>query len=167
MNIRPVLLLCAALSLTAASVWADGARYPGSPVMAAGSSSLEITTPLNRGFVTEATPGVDLVESADADSAFAPWNSKAFPLLDPSSPSSSDTDTHHAILTPFGYDGVVAVASDGISWNERQQRLAHWREQHDGGSTSVPEPGSLPLVLIGLAALGFVALRRGGLPIAR
>lgn len=167
MKLRPVLLLCAAVSLAAASGWADGTRYPGSPVMAAGSSRLEITTPLNRGFIAEAAPGADLVESSDANGAVAPWDSKAFPLLDLPSLSSTDTDGRAAILSPYSYDGVVLAASDGMSRQERHERLNHWREQHAGGSTSVPEPGSLPLVLIGLAALGFVALRRGALPIAR
>lgn len=167
MKFRSLLLLCAAVLLTGASVRADRAPYPGSSVKTTGTSSLEVNAQLNRGLSAELTPGVDLVESSDANSAFTPGDSKALPLLDPLSASSSEANTHHAILTPLAYDGVVAASSDGISWNERQQRLAHWREQHDGGSTSVPEPGSLPLVLIGLAALGFVALRRGALPIAR
>ena len=169
MKFRPALLLCAGVLLIAASVSADAARYPGPVGQTIGRPGLESNAPLHTGFLAAPTSS-DLVGNSDASNLFASADSMTFPLLDPFSPSALDTDAHPVGLTPFGFDSFVPAVHDELSWKEREERLNRWRHQHRKGDpdpTPVPEPGSLPLVLLGLAAVGFLAHRRGLLPIAR
>jgi MYXO-CTERM domain-containing protein len=60
--------------------------------------------------------------------------------------------------------------SSVYDWKERlgeKGRSHDWERHRDEGnvsSTPVPEAGSLPLVLVGLVGVGFLARRHGELP---
>jgi hypothetical protein len=71
--------------------------------------------------------------------------------------ATSDMDIHP--------DSLSGVDSFGLSYSHSNWIKASTK---DGvpGPTAMPEPGSLPLMLIGLVSVGFLVRRRGKLPTA-
>lgn len=118
MKSRLTLLLCGAVLIAVAPVWADratpGDEFAGGGRMGVGSSSL---------------------------------------AMDFHSASSGAIDSH------------AFTSSAVYNWKTRLGEH-DWERRHDEGTATaaVPEPGSLPLILLGLAGVGFLARRRRELP---
>jgi hypothetical protein len=159
MNFRPALLLGGAVLIAVAPAWADGIAYHGSAkepgkfeigVKDTDKSSLRMNELVNAEFRTGPAKAGGLAD-------FAP---------------SADLDIHHADLSDFD-----SHERGSFFWryekDAHRERGEHEWHDPDGNidkknlaAVSMPEPGSLSLLLTGLAALGFLARRRGELPIA-
>jgi len=76
--------------------------------------------------------------------------------------ATSDMDIHP--------DGLGGVDSDGLGSSLYFNWIKASKDGHfeDGlpNPTAMPEPGSLPLILLGLVSVGFLARRRAKLPAA-
>jgi PEP-CTERM motif-containing protein len=80
--------------------------------------------------------------------------------------SSSDGDAHSVKLNDFGSFGHAYSNSDSEkAWGKERDRARDGDNGKDhakaGAPVAVPEPGSLSLLMIGLAGIGVVAFRRG------
>jgi hypothetical protein len=156
MNIRVASLFFATVLIAAAPAWADSVPYAGVA---------------NAGFRAEATSAV-LIDSSAASNTLETLVSKPSVALDAFSPAST-TDANPASLSDLASYQITSSEVAGKTWSIEQIR-DHIRDHHrgrggrsgggGGGGTQVPEPGSLPLVLLGLLSLAFFARWRAPLP---
>jgi hypothetical protein len=167
MKFRPALLLWGAV-LIAMPVWADGIPCAGtakestsaeSSVRATGGSDLAPRGPVSAGFLAKSTRAVALVDSIEANSAFDVQNLESFMALDTFFHSSSELDIHHARLSELdSYERASVISHAERAWREEGD-IDEYKESRV--PAMVPEPGSLSLMLLGLASVGFVARQRG------
>lgn len=159
MKYRPAVLIWGAVLIAAAPVWGDRIPYPGSPQ----------DSPHAR-ILAEPTPAGVLIKSVQANNAFALSDSKSSNSLETFVPTFSDMGIHSAGLSHFD-------AGERFATNSRARE--GWHEESGGSRgngpdepkvkpvvTLVPEPGTLPLLLLGLPAVAFFARQRGKLPAA-
>jgi PEP-CTERM motif-containing protein len=157
MKFRPTLLLVAAVLLAVAPVWADKIPYPGSAkeprnfdtsVKETGNSNLKMNELANAEFRTMPT----------AAEVFA------------GAPMSADVDIHHVDLDKPDSHGRNSFFSRGDmdSHGEGEEHRPRNTNRHVDRKNVDPvplaEPGSLSLMLLGLAAVGFLVRRRGESP---
>jgi hypothetical protein len=130
---------------------------------------LELNGQLNAGFW--ATPAVVVLsETFEAKHAADVRESKSSLALDTLFHSSSDSDSHSVKLSDFGSfqraysisDSEKASGKDADGNGDKG-----WDVDKSEAPTTVPEPGSISLLLIGLAGIGIRAYRRGNMPKAR
>jgi len=141
MNFRLASLLCGIVLIAAVPVLAD--RMPDS------------------GYTNDsAYAGIH----AGANNIADVQNAKSSLALDPLFTSSLDKDGHSVNLSGFSSFGRAYSTSDsGKAWGkERDGDGNNGRDHKKGGApVAVPEPGSLSLLLLGLAGIGVLAYRRG------
>jgi hypothetical protein len=178
MKIQPALVLCGVILVAAAPVWADRIPYPGSAkespkietsVRLNRSSVPKMNTPIIAEFRAEPTPIAVPIGSLEASNVLDVRNSISSAALGMLFHPSSNLDIHHAGLPDLGSDERISS-----SWHARKD----WGKAGEGTrhndtdkheikkgivTASVPEPGSLLLLLLGLAAVGFSSRRRRNL----
>jgi len=135
MLIKPALLLWGAVLVAAVPVGAATIPYPGSAGVA-DSAALERNAPVNAGFLSDSTrPALNFDAARQNDP-------EPYKLADPSS---------RAGMVGSQTSGQDQLGGPGGDGNRRRV---------PPGPTPAPEPGSFPLNLLGLVAVGFLALRR-------
>jgi hypothetical protein len=144
MNLRYASLLCG-IALIAAM-----------PVLADRMSNYRNT---NDSFHPEIIAGLKNADGRDANSSLA---------LGIDSAATLDADAHSGKLSDSGfYEHAHLFSESGRAWEQESDGDREGDGDSDGNQnksgtpTSVPEPSSLSLFLIGLAGIGFFALRRG------
>ncbi|MGA8224275.1 MAG: PEP-CTERM sorting domain-containing protein [Candidatus Acidiferrales bacterium] len=157
MKLRSTLLLGGAVLFAVAPVWADKIPYPGSAneprsfetsAKETGKSTLNMSEPVNAEFRTAPAP-VEVFAGV---------------------PMSADVDNYHVDLdNPDSHDRVSFFSRDEMDSREvgeaqrpRNSNFHVYRKEVD--PVPAAEPGSLSLMLLGLAAVGFLARRRGESP---
>jgi hypothetical protein len=183
MKLRPTLLLCTAVLIAAAPAWADRIPYPGlvearprvdTSVRETRSSVVRMNSPVIGAVHAEPTEAMSPINTFGENRAFDFLDSKSLVARVTILPSSTELAVHSASLkdldsfehgpsfTPAGNiwgkegDGKKDKDNDvddaiGIGPKRRPQSL---------NSATLPEPGSLSLLLLGLAAIGVSARRR-------
>jgi hypothetical protein len=175
MKFRPTLLLCAVVLTMALPIWADRVPYTGATDE---FPNMEISAAVTR------SPGTTLKAPAEPASAVVPSDSfetnKALDAgdLKPSSilgtffTASWDADAQTASLTEHhSFERASSISHAEKVWHAERTEYGEGRTgEHERKRglvpVLVPEPGSLSLLLLGLAAVGFWARRRGALPTA-
>jgi len=162
MRFKPAFLLCPVVLFAALPVWAD--RSP-SPVFASGSHSFDFDK-VALDSSKQSNAAAALIDNSEAittnswgsDFRVAPYT---FVSTSPSVQPVSLSD-----LAIFGISSSKPKIGDAL-WAPREggefgvlSPARHPDRQHHTHAELVPEPGSLPLVLIGLVAIGFVSRRR-------
>jgi hypothetical protein len=119
--------------------------------------------------LSDPTPAIASIGSFGPDGAFATRGAESSLVVGTFFPPSSDTGVHSTAFTEFDSHEPTSSGSDG-----EYARLRIGREHRKYGdgknpntttpdSVAVPEPGALPLLLFGLAAVGIIARRRSAL----
>jgi hypothetical protein len=125
-----------------------------------GGSGLKLNVPVNAGFRAEPIPAVELFE---ANNGFDVRDSKFSKALDTFFPSSSEIDIHPASLGHLdSYERASSVSHAGKGWH-RDGNKGNGPDEPKVSPvvpTLVPEPGSFPLLLLGLAGIGVLYRRR-------
>ena len=172
MNLRLTSLLCGLLLIAAAPVLAD--RMPDSGYtndsayaeIHAGVTNehgLRLNEPLNVGFRAAPTAAV-LINGFEATHAADARDSKSSLALDAIFPSSSNADAHSVNLSDFGsFERAYSILNSGEAWGKEGDGSGNngWSYKKSEAPTTVPEPGSILLLLVGLAGIGVIAHRRG------
>jgi hypothetical protein len=158
MRFKPAFLLSSAVLLAALPVWADSVSYPLS------SSKLANDGPA--GFSRELNASEPLIYNSEA-SATNTWDSIS--AIAPYEFLVSPRDIRPTTLNGLPTNGITSSIADfrEALWAHREEgeyAVLSLARHHDHNPHShaerVPEPGSLPLVFVGLAAIGLVSLRR-------
>jgi hypothetical protein len=182
MKCRPALFVCGIVLFAALPVCAERIPYT---VSASGSQNFDTSsdlaakynfaakTPVDAEFQTVATSTVKLTGIVDANPIIDNWGVDSLLASTSVLPSSSDIQLASLVGHPeFGTASSDLSGRVGL-WEEtggdKHAIIApagHFDKhpQHHENQ-QVPEPGSLPLVLIGLVAISFLAIRRA--PLAR
>jgi len=175
MKVKPAPLLWGVVLIAAVPVWADRIPYPGSakesPKIEASlslnrSSVPKMNTPVNAGFRAEPTPVAVPLDMFGAINPFDVHDSKSSVPLSTLFPSASEIDNHHFGLRDFDSDARISS-----TWRAGKTRDKDGEGKRDNDTdkdevkkgivtASIPEPGSLSLLLLGLAAIGFSPRRR-------
>jgi hypothetical protein len=180
MKCRPALLLCGAILIAAAPMWAEKIPYTVSSndsqtfetsTNLAGKYNFAAKAPVDAGLQGVPSSAVQLNGNVGANLAIDAWDTDSLLASTTELPSSSGIQLASLIGHP-----EYGIASSDLSgrvglWEEsggdKHAILAparHFdRDPHHHDSQQVPEPGSLPLVLVGLVSISFLALRRAPL----
>ena len=151
MKLRPAILIWGAILIAAVPAFADRFPYGGSPIESPGigisgkgidSSDLKLNMPLNKGIFAGPASTLALIDGFEANNTFGAWDSSSSKTLDISFPSSANAGNAWSIERDRGRDRH----HDGVNG--------------DPAPVQVPEPASFSLLLLGLAAVGFLANRR-------
>jgi hypothetical protein len=161
--------------------WADTIFYPGlaeesSNIAIAAkvtaSPGLELFAPANAEFLTEPDSAMMLTGSFETNNALDAGALKPSSMLNAFLPSTSDTDMSPGILSDRdSSERASSISHAEKAWHEEtpgygERRTGEHERKRKPVPILVPEPGSIPLLLLGLAAVGFLARRRGNLPTA-
>jgi hypothetical protein len=118
---------------------------------------------------SDRTPAIVSIGGFEPISSFAAWSSEASLMSATMFPSSPDFSSHSGMPNERGSgDLALSVFASEGAWRRirRERGRGHDGKDNDGkdpgpsGSTTVPEPEALPLLLFGLAAVGILARRR-------
>lgn len=154
MKITPALLLCGAVLILAAPVWAD-------------RIDLDNESPTAK-FSAESTPAAAFTGRFEPNITFGARDAKAPIVLSAFSSSSSSTDVHPFNLREFDSRELAFIFSrdEKTRREEREGNRNNVVPKLEGSITSLPisvsEPGSISFLLAGLAAVGFWMRRRQG-----
>lgn len=140
MNIRYAALLCGFVMIAAVPVLADRLSDDSYTKI---SSYTEIHAGL-----------INAVDAPEAKSSLA-----VVTLLT----SSSDSESHSVNLSDSSsFERTYSTSDSGKAWGKENGDGDKDRDHKKGGApVAVPEPGSLSLLLIGLAGIGVIAFKRG------
>jgi hypothetical protein len=176
MRFRQALVLCGAVIVAAVPLWADSIPYPclvnesttaESFMSRTSSYNLDANSRLTAGFLPASASASVLIDSLDANHATDAWDSRSSLSASIVLPASSDD--YPAGLSDIGSFGIASSdlhLNDVFSREGRGERHKIYNPvlRPDGDprqhAEQVPEPGSLPLVLIGLTAVALLSLRR-------
>jgi hypothetical protein len=131
-----------------------------------GTSARRLDAPQIDGQLSDPTPAITSIRGFESGSAFAAWGSEPSFVVGTVFPPSSDTSLHSTTITELGSeDPTLSVfATEGARHKIDRERgkSDNGMNQHQNASPSVevPEPGALPLLLFGLAAVAIVVRRR-------
>ncbi len=163
-------------ALVVAPSWADTIPYAefaeeswniANAAKVTASSGLELLPPANAEFLTEPDSAMMLTDSFESLDA---GDLKPFSILDTFFLSTSDPDIRIASLSDHdSSERAYPISHAEKSWYVETTGYGEGRTgEHESKRKFVPilvpEPGSLPLLLLGLAAVGFLARRRGDRP---
>ncbi len=171
MRLRFFLMLClifiAALPLLADripyAVSTNDSLSAGTVANVTDHSILGIDVPVKRGSQLE--PIVAPMDSDESDRAFDDLVSKFSVGADPFFLSSFGADTDAANRRDLAFLHIVSsnTHASSIETEIGRYRILSGARHHDNDphhhAQEVPEPGSLPLLLMGLVAIGFLSLR--------
>jgi hypothetical protein len=165
-----------------AAGWADAISYIGSaeesPNIApsakvTATSRQVLIAPANAEFPAEPASAVVLTDSFETNNALDAGDLNSSSIRGTFFPSSSDTDIRTASLSDHdSFERGSPISHAEKSWYVETTGYGEGRtDEHERRRRKlvpvlVPEPGSLSLLLLGLAAVGFLARRRGNLPTA-
>jgi hypothetical protein len=113
-----------------------------------------------------------LTDSFETNNALDAGDSKPSSILDTFFTSSSDADAQTTSLSDHdSFERASSISHAEKVWHAERTEYGEGRTgEHERKRrlvpVLVPEPGSLSLLLLGLAAVGFLARRRGDLPTA-
>ncbi len=163
MKFRPAFLFCGIVLMTAPA-WADRIvsspsteRAPGieSFVNATETSGFRLNAPVNAGLIAAPAPPVALFDGVKA--SFDAWDSKSFAAEDGFFHAPLATELHGSGLSAIDfYERGSSTSNSERTWH----RDGFGKGDNGAGPVTVPEPGALPLVLLGLATVGFLGRRR-------
>jgi hypothetical protein len=175
MKFRPTLLLCAVVFTVALPIWAGRVPYTGT---ADEFPNTEISATVTRSPGTtlkapaEPASGMVLTNSFETNNALDARDLKPSSILDTFFTSSSDADAQTARLSDHhSVERASSISHAEKAWHAERTEYGEGRTRDHERKRGlvpvlVPEPGSLSLLLLGLAAVGFLARRRGDLPTA-
>lgn len=179
MKFRTTLLLCGAALLVSAPAWADGIspastrEFERNRLSAAATVDfgLKLNSPYNKGIGAEFTPpgvaihqlelneSLDISDSSHSKALGALFFAREKKGIDPV--DFIPLDSHR------GGTSTSRGEEDGESNNEGESDARKGKVRISGNLAVVPEPESLSLLLLGLAAVGSLARRRGQSPMMK